>query len=179
MPARTADVLIIGAGAAGLACAAALTGHGQRVPILEARDRIGGRIHTVRDPGGAFPIELGAEFIHGRPREIFDLAEAEGLAVEETGGRMLQVVGGQVIEDSEGGPILDDVKRLDLAGPDESFQSFLDHSFYSSEDKVDATGFVEGFNAAYKEEVSVLSLAKDLSASDAIEGDHAFRLRSG
>src|SRR5580692_4166256 len=60
-----ADVIVIGAGAAGLAAAARLTRAGQRVLMLEARDRIGGRIWTRREPQLACPIELGAEFIHG------------------------------------------------------------------------------------------------------------------
>jgi len=58
------SVLIIGAGAAGLAAAQHLIKHGYIVTILEARDRVGGRIWT--DYGMApHPVELGAEFIHG------------------------------------------------------------------------------------------------------------------
>ncbi|HEU4620306.1 MAG TPA: NAD(P)/FAD-dependent oxidoreductase, partial [Gammaproteobacteria bacterium] len=59
------DVLILGAGAAGLQAAAVLTRHGRTVCILEARNRIGGRIFTCRESGLQVPIELGAEFIHG------------------------------------------------------------------------------------------------------------------
>jgi monoamine oxidase len=59
------DTLIIGAGAAGLAAAAELSAAGQCICILEARDRIGGRIFTRFEPDLAAPIELEAEFIHG------------------------------------------------------------------------------------------------------------------
>ena len=59
------QVVIIGAGAAGLAAASKLGESGFSVLLLEARDRIGGRIFTCREPGCAAPIELGAEFIHG------------------------------------------------------------------------------------------------------------------
>ena len=59
------DVIVIGAGAAGLIAAAELLEAGERVTLLEARDRVGGRIWTSRTPGVAVPIELGAEFIHG------------------------------------------------------------------------------------------------------------------
>lgn len=59
------DVIVIGAGAAGLAAAAALAERGRRVLVLEARDRIGGRIWTRHEAGVAAPVELGAEFIHG------------------------------------------------------------------------------------------------------------------
>lgn len=59
------DVVIVGAGAAGLAAAAQLGNAGYSVLLLEARDRIGGRIWTRVEPGLSEPIELGAEFIHG------------------------------------------------------------------------------------------------------------------
>ena len=62
-----ADVLVVGAGIAGLAAAERLAASGRRVLVLEARDRIGGRIHTAHDPELATPIELGAEFVHGQP----------------------------------------------------------------------------------------------------------------
>jgi monoamine oxidase len=58
------DVLIIGAGAAGLAAARSLVDAGVDVTVLEARDRIGGRAWTSYELA-SHPIELGAEFIHG------------------------------------------------------------------------------------------------------------------
>jgi monoamine oxidase len=58
------DAIVIGAGAAGVAAARMLQDYGQSVLVLEARDRIGGRIHTDYD-WADHPIELGAEFIHG------------------------------------------------------------------------------------------------------------------
>ena len=63
---REARILIIGAGAAGLAAADELQRHGLSPAVLEARKRIGGRIWTHREPGLAAPVELGAEFISGR-----------------------------------------------------------------------------------------------------------------
>lgn len=59
------DVVIVGAGAAGLVAAARLGEAGYSVLLLEARDRIGGRIWTRSEPDLTMPIELGAEFIHG------------------------------------------------------------------------------------------------------------------
>ena len=63
-------VIIVGAGIAGLAAACKLGGSGLSVVMLEARDRIGGRILTLREPAFASAIELGAEFIHGMPPEM-------------------------------------------------------------------------------------------------------------
>src|SRR5205814_8765749 len=83
---ETADVLVLGAGAAGLAAAQELSQAGLRVSVIEARDRIGGRIFTQHVPGHPLPIELGAEFIHGRAPESFALVEQAGLLVYEING---------------------------------------------------------------------------------------------
>ena len=74
------DVLVIGAGVAGLAAARDLVSAGANVCVLEARNRIGGRVHTVRDFCD-HPIEAGAEFIHGKDAEHFDDVRAAGLTV--------------------------------------------------------------------------------------------------
>src|SRR5262245_5958440 len=75
------SVLVIGAGLSGLAAARRLADSGFYVMILEARDRIGGRVHTVRDSRGPIPVELGAEFLHGRPPELWNIIEQENLVV--------------------------------------------------------------------------------------------------
>ena len=64
------DVVVIGAGTAGLAAARRLVELGADVVVLEARERIGGRVLTLHDPNTPVPIELGAEFIHGAAPEI-------------------------------------------------------------------------------------------------------------
>ncbi len=57
------SVLVVGAGMAGLAAARSLADAGWPVRVIEARDRIGGRVHTDRDWG--VPLEMGASWIHG------------------------------------------------------------------------------------------------------------------
>src|SRR5215472_9887278 len=84
MSENTCDVLIVGAGVAGLTAARALAEAGLSVMILEARDRIGGRIFTQRI--GNEVIELGAEFIHGRPPELWSILNEAGLSVTERDG---------------------------------------------------------------------------------------------
>jgi monoamine oxidase len=67
---------VIGAGVAGLKAAADLAARGYSVTVLEARDRIGGRIYTV--DGGAFgPIEFGAQWIHGSRNPIQKLSKKQ------------------------------------------------------------------------------------------------------
>jgi monoamine oxidase len=60
------DILVIGAGAAGLMAAMHLARSGKKVIVLEARNRAGGRIHTFAGNGFAQGTELGAEFVHGK-----------------------------------------------------------------------------------------------------------------
>nr|WP_244168001.1 NAD(P)/FAD-dependent oxidoreductase [Mycobacterium paraffinicum] len=62
-PPDTRSILVVGAGMAGLSAARFLTDAGWPVRVIEARDRIGGRVHTDRDWGA--PLEMGASWIHG------------------------------------------------------------------------------------------------------------------
>jgi monoamine oxidase len=69
----TKSVLIVGAGMAGLAAARSLVDAGWPVRLVEARDRIGGRVYTNRDWG--VPIEMGASWIHGTANDpLMELA---------------------------------------------------------------------------------------------------------
>lgn len=83
MPNETWDAVVIGAGAASLAAAKRLGATGRRVLVLEARDRIGGRIDTRHEPGWPVPVEAGAEFVHGHSRAAWDAVEKAGLATDE------------------------------------------------------------------------------------------------
>ena len=82
-----ADVIVIGAGAAGLACAHDLRDHGADVLVLEARDRVGGRIHTVRGFREE-PFELGAMMVHGERAAVVDIAKDAGLTLEHPDWRL-------------------------------------------------------------------------------------------
>lgn len=77
------DVLVIGAGMAGLAAAQQLQRIGRTVLVLEARKRLGGRICT--DARWGLPLDLGAAWIHGiRDNPVADLARAIGVGWRET-----------------------------------------------------------------------------------------------
>jgi monoamine oxidase len=183
MPQTDFDVIVIGAGVAGLTALRELERAGSRVLCLEARDRIGGRIFTVRDTGFPLPIELGAEFIHGRPPEIWEIVHSASLGVYDCADAAVRIKGGVVQrkEDAWGlvSQLMEDMKKAAVQGIDEPFSSFLKKSSHPLETKQLTTSFVEGFNAARKEIIGIASLAKDAEASDRIDGDRSFRFLNG
>ena len=90
--ASPAEVIIIGGGIAGLTAARHLTEAGLRVLLLEARDRLGGRIYT--DHSSQYPVDLGAEFVHGRPQEILGLAAEAAVPIVPVQGEFRRKIGG-------------------------------------------------------------------------------------
>src|SRR5215469_16371967 len=151
------DVLVIGAGMAGLTAARTLAESGLHVTILEARDRIGGRIFTERH--GSETIELGAEFVHGRPPELWSIIEEAHLETYERHGAQFCFEDSQLAEcgSSMGRAfhLLDDLENF--SGPDLSFAQYLETLSASSEERQSVLGYVEGFNAADSREISVIS----------------------
>jgi monoamine oxidase len=175
----THDVVVIGAGMAGLTAARTLAEAGLKVLVVEAQDRIGGRIWTRHIDDEA--IELGAEFIHGRPPELWALIEEAGLETYESGGAQLCFDDG-VLADC-GGEMdavfepLEKLKQFD--GPDISFTEYLDREKTPMEERGPMIGYVEGFNAADHRVVSAASLGAQQKAEDATGSDHNYRLRGG
>jgi monoamine oxidase len=181
------DVLVIGAGAAGLAAAQALSAQGYSFAILEARDRIGGRMFTIRPSGSPQPVELGAEFVHGRAPETFQLAQASGLTLCELDGSAwsssagrLSEIGEQESSEEDEETILQAVKAWQ--GEDQTLQAFINARFSDNrwaEARRTATRSVEGFDAADPEQVSIRWLARSRTAVDLIQVERYFRFVDG
>ena len=154
------DAIVIGAGAAGLAAARDLSSSGKSVAILEARQRIGGRIFTLHETNLPLPIELGAEFIHGEAEETFKIVEAGALLAYE-------LPDNHWISDRGKFRRLPDfwatTKRIRMKiparGRDVSFAEFLNKQRNLSPPlKAMATNFAEGYNAAHADRISAKSL---------------------
>lgn len=79
------DAVVIGAGAAGLAAGRDLADAGMRTVVLEARDRIGGRLFTDRAIGD-LPLELGGELVHGSQVATWEIIRAEGIGTQKQTG---------------------------------------------------------------------------------------------
>ncbi len=187
------DVIIIGAGAAGLAAAATLARAGRTVALVEARDRIGGRVYTIRPPGATLPIELGADFVHGRPEETFAIAAEAGLRLYEQTGNSWAARDGRLHSDDDEADDDDneadegDVGAIFAAihnwqGEDRTLQSLLDERFAGERwaaARQQIRGYAEGFDAAEVDRVSVAWLRQTELASDAIDGDRQFRVLDG
>jgi monoamine oxidase len=74
------NIVVIGAGAAGLMAARTLGRAGKTVTILEARERCGGRIHPLPSAEFGYPAEGGAEFVHGEAPITHRLLREAGLS---------------------------------------------------------------------------------------------------
>jgi monoamine oxidase len=180
------DVIIVGAGAAGLTAAAQLSSAGLSVTIVEARDRIGGRIFTLRDAKYNAPVELGAEFIHGLPPETLTLLNRRQVHIRELDGDNWCFVGGKLGTCDFFSDVEKILGKLDDRKPDQSFLDFLeeccpsaDTSDRQRQKREWALGYVSGFNAADPALVGVHWLVKGMRAEEEIEGDRAFRAEHG
>ena len=167
------DVAVIGAGAAGLCAAAELCRSGRSVLLLEARDRIGGRIDTRREPGVAMPVELGAEFIHGEAPLTRKLLRRAGLlAVDTSGRRAARPHGGEPIRGSPFEQATQLLRQAEALGQDQSVDEFLTQRLGSPGQQGLAAFvrmMVEGFDAADPRRASVKAIAAEWSG-DSLQG---------
>ena len=170
------DVLVSGAGAAGLAAAAALGRAGKSVLVLEARDRIGGRCWSLSEPGLPMPVELGAEFIHGRPAATLSLMRRAGIAaVARTGGGWYTEHGrleptGEIFTE-----IRKAIRKAGAPKKDVSFEAYLARELrqLSPRARTFARRRVEGYDAADPARASARAIVEEWSGEDdAIAASH-------
>jgi monoamine oxidase len=136
------DTIVVGAGVAGLTAARLLAKGGHRVVVLEARDRLGGRVTTDRSQG--LPTDLGASWIHGiDDSPVAAAAEAFGMRTMEftVGGYQpdsrpiaYYAPDGTRLSDAAAQRYIDDIHAVDAtllgiiaeSGPDASYRDVTD-----------------------------------------------------
>jgi monoamine oxidase len=165
-------VAVVGAGAAGLAAADALRRAGFGVVVLEARDRIGGRVLTHRDARVPVPIELGAEFVHGEAPETTRLLREAGQTVLDLAGEAWERKGGRLHPAKEYWRLVDRVlSHIPENGPDLALDDWLAKKPGGpslARGRTLARRFVQGFHAADPARVSLRSIASRGEAPTAL-----------
>ena len=174
----------MGAGASGLAAARSLRERGLRVEVLEARDRIGGRVFTHRDPRAPAPIELGAEFVHGSAREVMAIVREAGLLAVDVCGERWEHRGTRRIPSKDFWSRLERIMSRMSASrdPDRSFHEFLATAPGGrklARDRALAREYVEGFHAADPLRISERALAKGGSPQGDAEEQRIGRVLDG
>jgi monoamine oxidase len=175
------EVIVIGAGVAGLAAASCLGQAGRKVILLEARSRLGGRVHTLMDPQLEHPVELGAEFVQGESKEFTRAIQSLGLELVEIPERHERVQQGveQSLSDIEG--LVD--RLLGLRTPDledvpvsQLIRRFKTH--FSPEELDTLTAFLQSYHGADLDRFGTAALAEN-QAAQALDGDRGLRMVGG
>src|SRR6187401_3494750 len=154
------DVIIIGAGAAGLLAMKDLTKAGYHVCMLEAAEVAGGRISTIKE-GFQDHVEAGAEFIHGKLPLTFKLLKEAGLSYEAVEGKMISVQNGNWQTEEHDGHWNEFMKQLGKLRTDITILQFLEDNFSQPEYiqlRQAVQRFSEGFDLADISKASMLSL---------------------
>ena len=175
-----AHVAVVGAGAAGLMAASELARAGRQVTILEARDRIGGRIHPLPEAEFGYRAEGGAEFVHGAAPVTRALMREAGLSLAPRHGTRWSARSGALQPAEPQLPHADRFYRALVAVTEDlPVAEFLATHFAAAQyDELRrwVTRTVEGYDAADPHRFSTLALREEWLARD--DGEHG-RIREG
>lgn len=180
------DAVILGGGAAGLAAARDLSQAGKTAILVEARQRLGGRIYTVHDHNAPLPLELGAEFVHGEAVDTFAVIRAEGLLVPELSDQHYWSRAGKLYTVPDFWRKVDRIRRdirrkLSRSKADRSMHEYLDRARIPSPLRQMMVNFVENYHAAHIDKISAKSLASgdEETEVDGAAGNRQFRIVDG
>jgi monoamine oxidase len=171
------QVVVIGAGAAGLAGADALSRAGREALLLEARERVGGRCFTRRMAGLDIPVEVGAEFIHGEARATRALLRAAGVAAIDSVREQRLLERGRLRPVNGFAEAQRAVQGISLER-DASFAELLRDRKLPEKTKALATLMVQGFDAADPKLVSARSIIEEWGEGGSL-GDSQPRPKGG
>jgi len=179
-----ADIIVIGAGASGLMAARELTKAGKKVLILEARNRVGGRIFSLDEKEFGFPAEGGAEWVHGEAPVSKALIKEAGLNLIPEDGEIWSMRDGRLDHYESFIMNNEELKeKLEALAEDVSITEFL-ATHFSEEKYADLRNsiikMVEGYDAADPHDISTLTLREEWLSNVAqtqIMNDH--RIKEG
>src|SRR6476646_5198256 len=117
------EIIVIGGGIAGLSAASFLVRQDFSVTILEAADRLGGRIYTLQH--AEYLVELGAEFLHGDNEAVHNALNAAGLTTHEVSDDYQVWDSGRLKPLRFWDQMTELIHRVDACGRDVSFGEFL------------------------------------------------------
>jgi monoamine oxidase len=174
-----AEIVVIGAGISGLTIARALLKKGHSVTVVEAQERIGGRIHSLSNKFSRV-VEAGAEFIHGKQPLTFNLLKEAEQKKTLIKGKFYTLSNNEL----EKGDMLDDhwrklMSELGKLKHDMTMENFLQQHFNGSEFndlRERVKQFAEGFDIADVNRVSSLALKEEWSHND---DTHQYRMDDG
>jgi len=170
------DIIIIGAGAAGLMAARELANAGKKVTILEARNRIGGRVCTQQVAGFSKPIEAGAEFVHGDLPLTQTLLKEAGISLRTMTGKNYQFMKGVLQEAAAFIPDFDFLlDQLNEVPEDMPFSLFIaqylnDGAHADLREAI--IRFAEGYDAAEIQKASTFALREEWQTDGAANSYH-------
>lgn len=168
------NIVIVGAGAAGLMTARELARGGKGVTVLEARERCGGRIWALPAEEFGYPAEGGAEFVHGAAPVTRALMREAGLSLSPRQGTRWSTRTGAFAPADASFPHAGRFYRaLSAVKADLSIAEFLETHFAGrqyDELRRAVTRTVEGYDAADPRRASTLALREEWMARD--EGEH-------
>jgi monoamine oxidase len=178
------DVVVLGAGAAGLAAARVLSNAGASAVVLEARNRIGGRILTREDVGLQVPMELGGEFVHGTAEVSFALMRAANTVAVDTGGTSFAYEDGELRASEDPFEIVARVmERVRELRTDVSVDEFLRDlpgaGPQLERERRYTRMIVEGFDAADPRRASTRALAQEWNGGEGGQTSEQFRPLGG
>jgi monoamine oxidase len=164
------DILVIGAGAAGLMAAYKLSQQGKKVIVLEARNRTGGRIHTINQESFFQHAELGAEFVHGDLPVTLNLLKEAGIKYGPATGEMVRYAKGEFTENAEFIEDWDElIERLNELKEDTNIYDFLLIEFPGDKYQGLRDGvwnYVSGYDNADPRKASAFALRREWQNED-------------
>lgn len=173
------DIIIVGGGAAGLMCAIELLKKGKRVTILEANDRPGGRIRTLKNPAFEKPVERGFEFVHGNLPLTVQLLKEANIEYKPAKGVMVRIVNDEwKTQDDFTLGWKELIEQMNEVKDDMTVDEFLERNFSDKKYtglRNSVVRFAQGFDLADTSKASVLALREEWME----EEDEQYRIPGG